>query len=44
MRIDDFEKPAETNVLCSNWKEWKEPIIWYNENPVTTYPLLSFIK
>ncbi|KAK7336114.1 hypothetical protein VNO77_16646 [Canavalia gladiata] len=29
MRMDDFEKPAQTNVLCSNWKEWKQPIIWF---------------
>ncbi|KAJ7971757.1 Rhamnogalacturonate lyase family protein [Quillaja saponaria] len=29
MRTDDFEKPAETNVLCSNWREWKQPIIWF---------------
>ncbi|XP_014523869.1 uncharacterized protein LOC106780129 isoform X1 [Vigna radiata var. radiata] len=29
MRTDDFEKPAQTNVLCSNWKEWKQPIIWF---------------
>ncbi|XP_077251673.1 uncharacterized protein LOC143890873 isoform X2 [Tasmannia lanceolata] len=29
MRIDNFEKPAETNVLCSNWREWKQPIIWF---------------
>ncbi|XP_020208142.1 uncharacterized protein LOC109793085 [Cajanus cajan] len=29
MRIDDFEKPTETNVLCSNWKKWKQPIIWF---------------
>lgn len=28
MRIDDFQKPARTNVLCSNWKEWDQPIIW----------------
>lgn len=28
MRIDDFEKPRETNVLCGNWKEWEQPIIW----------------
>ncbi|WOG93404.1 hypothetical protein DCAR_0312688 [Daucus carota subsp. sativus] len=27
MRIDDFQKPALTSVLCSNWKEWEEPII-----------------
>ncbi|KAI4348349.1 hypothetical protein L6164_009084 [Bauhinia variegata] len=29
MRTDDFEKPSETNVLCSNWKKWKQPIIWF---------------
>nr|XP_004492157.1 uncharacterized protein LOC101488939 isoform X2 [Cicer arietinum]XP_012568933.1 uncharacterized protein LOC101488939 isoform X1 [Cicer arietinum] len=29
MRTDDFEKPTQTNVLCSNWKEWKQPIIWF---------------
>lgn len=28
MRTDDFEKPTETNVLCSDWREWKQPIIW----------------
>ncbi|KAL7601370.1 hypothetical protein Lser_V15G21291 [Lactuca serriola] len=29
MRVDDFEKPSETNVLCSNWRKWKHPIIWF---------------
>ncbi|GJS65512.1 hypothetical protein Tco_0680076 [Tanacetum coccineum] len=29
MRADDFEKPSETNVLCSNWRKWKHPIIWF---------------
>ncbi|KAK3042538.1 hypothetical protein RJ639_000262, partial [Escallonia herrerae] len=29
MRTDDFEKPAETNVLCSNWMKWQQPIIWF---------------
>ncbi|XP_057722905.1 uncharacterized protein LOC130936769 [Arachis stenosperma] len=29
MRTDDFEKPTESNVLCSNWKQWKQPIIWF---------------
>lgn len=29
MRTDDFEKPAQSNVLCSNWKEWEQPIIWF---------------
>lgn len=28
MRLDDFEKPAKSNVLCSNWKKWEEAIIW----------------
>lgn len=27
IRIDNFEKPSETNVLCSNWKKWKQPIV-----------------
>ncbi|XP_024977268.1 uncharacterized protein LOC112514870 [Cynara cardunculus var. scolymus] len=29
MRVDDFEKPLETNVLCGNWRKWKHPIIWF---------------
>ncbi|KAL4192042.1 hypothetical protein AMTRI_Chr06g170280 [Amborella trichopoda] len=29
MRMDDFEKTADTNVLCGNWREWKQPIIWF---------------
>lgn len=29
MRTDDFEKPIKTNVLCSNWRKWKQPIIWF---------------
>lgn len=29
MRTDDFEKPAETNVLCSNWMKWSHPVIWF---------------
>ncbi|KAM1481890.1 hypothetical protein EV1_033735 [Malus domestica] len=29
MRSDDFKKPAQTNVLCSNCIEWKQPIIWF---------------
>ncbi|KAH0973055.1 hypothetical protein GBA52_025211 [Prunus armeniaca] len=28
MRTDDFEKPTQTNVLCSDWRKWKQPIIW----------------
>ncbi|KAL8113948.1 hypothetical protein AgCh_021013 [Apium graveolens] len=29
IRIDNFEKPSETNVLCSNWRKWKQPIVWF---------------
>ncbi|GFQ07366.1 hypothetical protein PHJA_002880700 [Phtheirospermum japonicum] len=29
MRIDDFQKPARTGVLCSNWRAWEQPIIWF---------------
>lgn len=32
MRLDDFEKPAKSNVLCSNWKKWEEAIIWSVRN------------
>jgi hypothetical protein len=28
IRVDIFENPAETNVLCSDWNNWKDPIIW----------------
>ncbi|EMS66549.1 hypothetical protein TRIUR3_34732 [Triticum urartu] len=28
VRVDDFENPSETNVLCSDWSRWKDPIIW----------------
>ncbi|KAF8652225.1 hypothetical protein HU200_062860 [Digitaria exilis] len=30
MRVDNFEHPSETNVVCSDWKSWKDPIIWFN--------------
>ncbi|KAM6557814.1 hypothetical protein CsatB_004833 [Cannabis sativa] len=29
IRTDNFEKPMQTNVLCSNWRTWKQPIIWF---------------
>ncbi|XP_050234980.1 uncharacterized protein LOC126683183 [Mercurialis annua] len=29
IRIDDFDKPAKTDVLCSNWRKWEQPIIWF---------------
>ncbi|VAI91577.1 unnamed protein product [Triticum turgidum subsp. durum] len=30
VRLDDFENPSETNVLCSDWNRWKDPIIWFD--------------
>ncbi|KAK8447716.1 hypothetical protein SEVIR_8G137100v4 [Setaria viridis] len=30
IRVDIFENPAETNVLCSDWNSWKDPIIWFD--------------
>ncbi|KAK9271969.1 hypothetical protein L1049_002336 [Liquidambar formosana] len=29
VRIDNFQKPAQSSVLCSNWREWEQPIIWF---------------
>ncbi|XP_010528154.1 PREDICTED: uncharacterized protein LOC104805319 isoform X2 [Tarenaya hassleriana] len=29
VRMDDFEKPSKSNVLCSNWMKWKQPVIWF---------------
>ncbi|KAK6928559.1 hypothetical protein RJ641_007150, partial [Dillenia turbinata] len=29
-RLDDFQKLEETSVLCSNWMEWKQPVIWFD--------------
>ncbi|KAI3873180.1 hypothetical protein MKW92_030319 [Papaver armeniacum] len=29
IRVDDFKNTAESNVLCSNWRNWKHPIIWF---------------
>ncbi|KAK8944645.1 hypothetical protein KSP39_PZI007524 [Platanthera zijinensis] len=28
IRLDDFGSPFETNILCSDWRIWKQPIIW----------------
>ncbi|RCV38277.1 hypothetical protein SEVIR_8G136900v4 [Setaria viridis] len=30
MRVDNFEHPSETNVLCSDWNSWKDPIIRFS--------------
>ncbi|KAI3954216.1 hypothetical protein MKW98_018040 [Papaver atlanticum] len=29
IRVDDFKNTAESNVLCSNWRNWRHPIIWF---------------
>ncbi|KAL9250900.1 hypothetical protein AKJ16_DCAP11106 [Drosera capensis] len=31
VRIDDFQKPSDTNALRSNWREWKHPAISYEK-------------
>ncbi|KAK8938054.1 hypothetical protein KSP40_PGU010795 [Platanthera guangdongensis] len=28
IRLDNFGSPFETNILCSDWRIWKQPIIW----------------
>lgn len=43
MRIDDFVKPAKSNVLCSNWRKWKEPIIWF-QNTTDAVASQFFLK
>ncbi|CAK9175147.1 unnamed protein product [Ilex paraguariensis] len=43
MRIDDFQKPARTNVLCSNWRGWKQPIIWF-QNTTDAVAAQFFLK
>ncbi|XP_024975360.1 uncharacterized protein LOC112513356 [Cynara cardunculus var. scolymus] len=43
MRIDDFQKPSKTNVLCSNWREWEEPIIWF-QNTTDAVAAQFFLK
>ncbi|AQK49939.1 Rhamnogalacturonate lyase family protein [Zea mays] len=30
IRVDIFENPTETNVLCSDWNSWKDSIIWFD--------------
>ncbi|KAK9052284.1 hypothetical protein SSX86_028913 [Deinandra increscens subsp. villosa] len=43
IRIDDFQKPSKTNVLCSNWIEWQEPIIWF-QNTTDAVAAQFFLK
>ncbi|KAL8538501.1 hypothetical protein ACS0TY_000492 [Phlomoides rotata] len=43
MRIDDFQKPSRTDVLCSNWKEWEHPMIWF-QNTTDAVAAQFFLK
>ncbi|XP_055805974.1 uncharacterized protein LOC129874676 [Solanum dulcamara] len=43
IRIDDFQKPARTNVLCSNWRVWEQPIIWF-QNTTDAVSAQFFLK
>ncbi|KAL1539908.1 hypothetical protein AAHA92_24336 [Salvia divinorum] len=43
MRIDDFQKPTRTYVLCSNWREWEQPIIWF-QNTTDAVAAQFFLK
>ncbi|WCJ40180.1 hypothetical protein M5689_021111 [Euphorbia peplus] len=43
MRIDDFENPARSNVLCGNWLKWEQPIIWF-QNTTNAVATQFFLK
>ncbi|XP_038698455.1 uncharacterized protein LOC119996028 isoform X2 [Tripterygium wilfordii] len=43
IRVDEFERPKETDVLCSNWKKWKQPIIWF-QNTTDAVASQFFLK
>lgn len=43
MRTDDFGKPTKTNVLCSNWRKWDQPIIWF-QNTTDAVASQFFLK
>uniref|UniRef100_A0A7N0UQA3 Uncharacterized protein n=1 Tax=Kalanchoe fedtschenkoi TaxID=63787 RepID=A0A7N0UQA3_KALFE len=30
VRFDDFQKPSKSGVLCSNWLQWEQSIIWFD--------------
>lgn len=43
MRVDNFEHPSETNVLCSDWNSWKDPIIqWVLQSQPTNSHAFTF--
>ncbi|KAK4746662.1 hypothetical protein SAY87_025699 [Trapa incisa] len=43
MRIDDFEKPTKTDILCGNWRKWEHPIIWL-QNTTDAVAAQFFLK
>lgn len=43
VRVDDFLKPGHTNILCSNWREWEQPIIWI-QNTTDAMAAQFFLK
>lgn len=43
VRVDDFQKPSHTNILCSNWREWDHPIIWI-QNTTDAVAAQFFLK
>ncbi|KAI4366774.1 hypothetical protein MLD38_022605 [Melastoma candidum] len=43
VRVEDFEKPGQSNVLCSNWIKWKQPIIWF-QNTTDAVAAQFFLK
>lgn len=43
VRIDDFQKPLRTNILCSNWRKWDQPIIWL-QNATDAVAAQFFLK
>ncbi|XP_021727520.1 uncharacterized protein LOC110694666 [Chenopodium quinoa] len=43
VRIDDFQKPLRTDILCSNWRKWQQPIIWL-QNTTDAVAAQFFLK
>lgn len=43
VRVDDFQKPAHTDILCGNWREWEQPIIWI-QNTTDAMATQFFLK
>ncbi|XP_021835457.2 uncharacterized protein [Spinacia oleracea] len=43
VRVDDFQKPLRTNILCSNWNKWQQPIIWL-QNTTDAVAAQFFLK